>query len=609
MQRLVRLQTAAPALRRQDSGMTGRDGFSAASSAQNDASPGGDDYQASPGDGDGDRAQAPSFRDGPSASRADFSPASSRNDPGRDDFGSDYDSDQALQDSDGGLSSSGPRQNSRDDVGVHTDSDGDDPDSASNALRGGTSDAANQDSPSVSAGTPGQGGMDSRDDPNLSDHELDTQRKSAGNDPSELSSRDADPDADPAAPNRAGEASPRDSMVGKMNPADVFRLQVMATPSITRAHSRPWAAPGTMISARTLKTQTPSRPGKETIPTVSTEKLVDLVHVVASLTISLQVEMVATTAMAGGKISTARISTADNKHRMLRSEIRKEASVAMATTAADRKTLAGTRTVLVGKVWGIPATAHRAPDRIRMTMARAGMVAPEIRQTITVVRDHTPAGTTTTGAVAVKVAGPTGTTTLAPEVHQTITVGRDHTPTGSDRAGTTTIGAAAVSGVTLQVSGPTGTMTMGARAVRLSGTRTREVSRLRLQLPLNTIANHRGSQGMMVGTTGRIVVGTIHRTTPQVGTATPGMMTTATMRTATTMTTATTTAATVDTTTTMTGDTTTVKALSGFLFCLKALTYALINSIASSPESFRRWRSRLPPASSPKRCRGRDRPR
>jgi hypothetical protein len=34
----------------------------------------------------------------------------------------DYDSDQALQGSDGGLSSSGPRRDSRDDVGVHTGS-------------------------------------------------------------------------------------------------------------------------------------------------------------------------------------------------------------------------------------------------------------------------------------------------------------------------------------------------------------------------------------------------------------------------------------------------------------------------------------------------------
>ena len=76
----------------------------------------------------------------------------------------------------------------------------------------------------------------------------------------------------------------------------------MTLSTIRARRTRVRGATGTMISARTLKTQTPSRPGEETIPAVSTEKLVDLLHVVASLTISLQVEMVATTAMAGGKI-------------------------------------------------------------------------------------------------------------------------------------------------------------------------------------------------------------------------------------------------------------------------------------------------------------------
>lgn len=156
--------------------MAGRDGFGAPSSAPNDASPA-DDYQTSPDDGD--RAQAPSSRDGQSASRADFPPSSSRNDSGRNDFGSDYDSDQALQGSDGGLSSSGPRRDSRDDVGVHTDSDGYDPDSASNAPPR-TSGAADQDLQSPSAGTLGRGGLDPGDDANLSDNELDAQRKPAG---------------------------------------------------------------------------------------------------------------------------------------------------------------------------------------------------------------------------------------------------------------------------------------------------------------------------------------------------------------------------------------------------------------------------------------------
>ncbi|KWU44264.1 hypothetical protein RHOSPDRAFT_34279 [Rhodotorula sp. JG-1b] len=212
-----------PTLRRQDPGMTGRDEFSAASSARNDASPGGDDYQAPLDDGDGYRAPPSLSRDGQGASRADFPPSSSRDGPGRND--SDYDSDQALQDSDGGLSSSGPRRDSHHDVGVHTDSDGYDPDSASNASRGGTSDAAEQDLQSPSAGTLGRGGMDPRDDANLSDNELDSQRKSAGaaddyadppgsmsagqgrsGDPSVFSSRNPDP----AMPNRAGDSDALD---------------------------------------------------------------------------------------------------------------------------------------------------------------------------------------------------------------------------------------------------------------------------------------------------------------------------------------------------------------------------------------------------------------
>lgn len=182
-----------------------------------------------------------------------------------------------------------------------------------------------------------------------------------------------------------------------------------------------------MISVRTLKT--PSRPGDETIPTVSIEKLVDLVHVVASLTPRLQVKMLASTAMAGGKISTAKALTADNKHRMLRSEIRKEASVAMATTTADRKTLAGTP-VMVGKIW-VNKTRFTPPTRKDSDRMVAG-----VRQTLTA---------------------------------------------GSLWAGTTTTGAAAVSRETRRVSGPAaGTMTMRGRVAGLTGTRTREVSRLRL---------------------------------------------------------------------------------------------------------------------------------
>ncbi|KAG0667676.1 hypothetical protein C6P46_000213 [Rhodotorula mucilaginosa] len=200
-------ETPAPALGRQDSGMAGRDGFGAPSSAPNDASPA-DDYQTSPDDGD--RAQAPSSRDGQSASRADFPPSSSRNDSGRNDFGSDYDSDQALQGSDGGLSSSGPRRDSRDDVGVHTDSDGYDPDSASNAPPR-TSGAADQDLQSPSAGTLGRGGLDPGDDANLSDNELDAQRKPAGatddyaDPPGGMSAVHGRPGDSNDMPNRAGD--------------------------------------------------------------------------------------------------------------------------------------------------------------------------------------------------------------------------------------------------------------------------------------------------------------------------------------------------------------------------------------------------------------------
>lgn len=272
----------------------------------------------------------------------------------------------------------------------------------------------------------------------------------------------------------------------------------MATSTIRARRTRERQTTGTMISVRALKT--PSRPGDETIPTVSIEKLVDLVHVVASLTVRLQVKMVATTATAGGKIPTAKILTADNKHRMLRSEVRKEASVAMADQALE-----GIQTIMVGKVTRVTALRIRlvavsTRTRLPMGSTRAGTAVVGVRQTIPVDRD----------------------------------TGRMRLPAGTTWTGTT--GTAAVH----RVSKTPGTMTKGGRAVRGTGTRTR-VSRFRLRLFLNAKADHRRSQGMMAGTTGRIVVGTIRRTIAQVGTTTTATTTTAT--------------------TTATGDTTTVKAL------------------------------------------------
>jgi hypothetical protein len=95
-----------------------------------------------------------------------------------------------------------------------------------------------------------------------------------------------------------------------------------------------------MVSARTLKTQTPSRPGDETGPPVSTKKPVNSVYAGPSLTTLPQVKVIATTAMAGGKLSTAQILMADNKDRTHRSEVSEESPVTMATATADRQALA-----------------------------------------------------------------------------------------------------------------------------------------------------------------------------------------------------------------------------------------------------------------------------
>ena len=128
--------------------------------------------------------------------------------------------------------------------------------------------------------------------------------------------------------------------------------------------------------------------------------------------------------------------------------------MAMATTAAGRKTLARTRTVLVGKMTRVMAPTLEDSGRIRLTA-----VSTRIRR---------PMGSTRAGTA---VAGVRQTSTVARDM------GRIHLPAGSTRTGTT--GTAAVS----RVLGTTGTtMTMGGRAAGLTGTRTREVSRLRFQL-------------------------------------------------------------------------------------------------------------------------------